>query len=37
MADAESVIHIGDRLWLISQAEDIEVVPSGRRMRDMTN
>ena len=24
MADADSVIHLGDRLWVISQAEDIE-------------
>ena len=26
MADADSVIHLGDRLWVISQAEDIEAI-----------
>ena len=38
MADAESVIHIGDRLWLISQAEDIEAIVAffGRRV-EMTD
>ena len=38
MADAECVIHIGDRLWLISQAEDIEAIVAffGRRV-EMTD
>ena len=38
MAAAESVIHIGDRLWLISQAEDIEAIVAffGRRV-EMTD
>lgn len=38
MADAESVIHIGDRLWVISQAEDIEAIVAffGRRV-EMTD
>ena len=38
MTDAESVIHIGDRLWLISQAEDIEAIVAffGRRV-EMTD
>ena len=33
MADAESVIHIGDRLWLISQAEDIETMEMLKTLR----
>ncbi len=35
MADAESVINVGDRLWVISQAEDIEAIVAffGRRVK----
>ena len=38
MADADSVIHLGDRLWVISQAEDIEAIVAffGRRV-EMTD
>ena len=38
MADADSVIRIGDRLWVISQAEDIEAIVAffGRRV-DLTD
>lgn len=38
MADAESVINVGDRLWVISQAEDIEAIVAffGRRV-EMTD
>ena len=34
MADADSVIRLGDRLWVISQAEDIEAIVAffGRRV-----
>ena len=37
MADADSVIHLGDRLWVISQAEDIEAIVAFFRRVEMTD